>query len=183
MRFTELEVVGAFVIDPEPFSDERGSFARVFCSEEFAEHGLEPTIVQSNLSRNRQAGTLRGMHFQRAPHAETKLVRCVRGALFDVVVDLRPDSPTFRRWAGAELTADNDRALYVPRGCGHGFLTLADDTVALYDVSAPYTPSHEGGLRYDDPAIGIEWPGPVSTVSDKDRSWPLLAADAPEGVR
>jgi dTDP-4-dehydrorhamnose 3,5-epimerase len=172
VRFTELEVAGSYVIDPEPFSDDRGSFARVFCVEEFAEHGLEPTIVQGNLSRNRHRGTLRGMHFQRAPHEETKLVRCVSGALFDVVVDLRPDSPTFRRWAGVELTADNGRAMYVPRGCAHGFQTLEDGTVALYHASAPYTPDAEGGIRFDDPTFGVDWPLPVELISDKDRSWP-----------
>jgi dTDP-4-dehydrorhamnose 3,5-epimerase len=172
VRFTELQVAGAFVVDPDPVSDDRGSFARVFCAEEFAEHGLETTIVQGNLSSNHHRGTLRGMHFQRAPHQETKLVRCVSGALFDVVIDLRPDSPTFRRWAAAELTADNGRALYVPRGCAHGFQTLEDGTAALYDVSAPYTPDAEGGVRFDDPAFGVEWPLPVELISDKDRSWP-----------
>jgi dTDP-4-dehydrorhamnose 3,5-epimerase len=178
MRFTETAVVGAFVIDPEPFSDERGSFARVFCAHEFEEHGLEPRIVQSNLSVNHQAGTLRGLHYQRAPHEETKLVRCIRGALFDVVVDLRPGSPSYRRWVGVELTADNQRALFVPRGCAHGFQTLVDDTEAIYDVSAMYAPNHEGGAHHADPAFGIEWPLPVASISDKDRSWPFLEAEA-----
>jgi dTDP-4-dehydrorhamnose 3,5-epimerase len=178
MRFTETAVVGAFVIDPEPFSDERGSFARVFCAHEFEEHGLEPRIVQSNLSVNHQAGTLRGLHYQRAPHEETKLVRCIRGALFDVVVDLRPGSPSYRRWVGVELTADNQRALFVPRGCAHGFQTLVDDTEAIYDVSAMYAPDHEGGAHHADPAFGIEWPLPVASISDKDRSWPFLEAEA-----
>jgi dTDP-4-dehydrorhamnose 3,5-epimerase len=178
MRFTETAVVGAFVIDPEPFSDERGSFARVFCAHEFEEHGLEPRIVQSNLSVNHQAGTLRGLHYQRAPHEETKLVRCIRGALFDVVVDLRPGSPSYRRWVGVELTADNQRALFVPRGCAHGFQTLVDDTEAIYDVSAMYAPDHEAGAHHADPAFGIEWPLPVASISDKDRSWPFLEAEA-----
>jgi dTDP-4-dehydrorhamnose 3,5-epimerase len=172
MRFTETEVAGAYVVDLEPFEDDRGSFARVFCAEEFADHGLEPTIVQANLSRNRVAGTVRGMHFQSAPHAETKLVRCIRGALFDVVVDLRPDSPTYGRWAGRELTPANGRALYVPRGCAHGFQTLEDDTEAFYAASAAYAPDHEGGVHHADPAFGIEWPLPVASISPKDDAWP-----------
>jgi dTDP-4-dehydrorhamnose 3,5-epimerase len=177
MKFHETHVAGAFTIEPEPHADDRGSFARVFCQREFAEHDLEPRIVQTNLSRNRLAGTLRGMHFQRAPHEETKLVRCVSGALFDVVVDLRPDSPTYRRWAGAELSAKNGRALYVPRGCAHGFQTLEDDTVALYDVSAAYAPDHEGGVHHADPAFDIEWPLPIAVISEKDAEWPMLQGD------
>jgi dTDP-4-dehydrorhamnose 3,5-epimerase len=174
MRFTETEVAGAFLIDLEPFVDDRGSFARTFCAREFADHGLSTSMVQSNLSRNAKAGTLRGMHFQRAPHEEAKLVRCIRGALFDVVVDIREGSPTRGRWAGAELTADNARALYVPEGCGHGFQTLEDDTEALYQVSAFYAPGHEGGFRFDDPAFGINWPRAISSISDKDASWPAF---------
>jgi dTDP-4-dehydrorhamnose 3,5-epimerase len=177
VRFTQTAVAGAYLVDIDPFSDDRGLFARIYCASEFEAHGLEPAVVQSNLSVNRLAGTLRGLHYQTAPAEETKLVRCVRGALFDVVVDLRPDSPTYRRWAGAELSADNRRALFVPRGCAHGFQTLLDDTEAIYDVSAAYAPEHEAGAHYADPAFGIEWPLPVSSISDKDRSWPLLDGD------
>ena len=172
MRFEETEVQGAYRIDIAPFTDDRGSFARIFAVDEFEEHGLEARIVQSNLSVNHAAGTLRGLHLQRAPMEETKLVRCVRGALFDVVVDLRPDSPTYRRWAGVELSAANRRALFVPRGCAHGFQTLVDDTEAIYDVSAPYSPEHEAGAHHADPAFGIEWPLPVTSISDKDDAWP-----------
>lgn len=177
MRFSETDVAGAYIIDIEPFSDDRGSFSRIFCRDEFQEHGLEPRIVQSNLSVNHHAGTLRGMHYQAAPMEETKLVRCIRGALFDVVVDLRPDSPTFRRWAGVELTAENRRAFFVPRGCAHGFQTLVDDTEAIYDVSAPYTPGLERGVHYADPAFGIPWPLPVASISDKDAAWPFFDAE------
>jgi dTDP-4-dehydrorhamnose 3,5-epimerase len=174
VHFTETDLPGVFVIDPEPIRDERGGFARIFCTEEFEEHRLEPRVVQSNLSINHRAGTLRGLHYQHPPAAETKLVRCVRGAIFDVAVDLRPDSPTYLRWVGAELTADNHRAFFVPRGCAHGFQTLEDDTLVLYDVSAPYAPDHEDGAHHADPVFGIDWPLPVSAISDKDRSWPFL---------
>lgn len=177
MRFTETEVQGAWIVDADPIGDERGSFARIFDVEEFAAHGITTAVVQANLSRNRHAGTLRGMHLQRAPHAETKLVRCVSGALFDVAVDVRPDSPSYLRWVGVELTAGNGRALVVPEGCAHGFLTLVDDTVATYQVSAPYTPAAEAGYRHDDPAFGIDWPREVTVISDKDASWPDHAAD------
>ncbi|MFP5309997.1 MAG: dTDP-4-dehydrorhamnose 3,5-epimerase [Actinomycetes bacterium] len=174
MRVTELDVAGALLLDLEPFVDERGSFARAFCARELADAGAPFEVAQANLSENPRAGTLRGVHLQRAPHEEAKLVRCVRGALFDVVVDLRPDSPTFGRWAGEELSADNGRALLVPEGCGHAFLTLADDTLAFYLVSEPYTPGAELGLRFDDPALGIDWPRDVAVISEKDASWPLV---------
>lgn len=176
MRFIETPVEGAFVIDLEPFADDRGSFARVFCAREFEEQGLEPTVTQSNLSVNHRAGTLRGMHLQRPPTEESKLVRCIRGALFDVVVDLRPGSLTYLRWAGVELTAENRKALYVPRGCAHGFQTLVDDTEALYDVSAFYAPETEDGMHHADPAVAIDWPLPVSEISEKDQNWPRLDA-------
>ena len=174
MRFTETRLSGAYLIDVAPFEDERGLFARSFCTREFAEHGLVPDYVQANLSVGHRAGTLRGLHYQRPPHAEVKVIRCVRGAFFDVIVDLRPGSTTYREWFGVELTADNHTALYVPEGFGHGFMTLADDTEANYMVSAFYTPDAEGGLRWDDPAIGIEWPMQPTVISDKDAAWPDL---------
>lgn len=172
MIFQETELPGAYLIEPEKRGDERGFFARAWCAREMAEHGLAAELAQANLSRSAQAGTLRGMHFQRAPHAETKLVRCTRGSLYDVIVDLRPGSPTYRRWFGAELSADNGRMLYVPEGFAHGFQTLEDDTEAYYLVSEFYTPGAEGGVRYDDPAFAIRWPRPVTVISPKDESWP-----------
>lgn len=175
MRFAPVaEVDGAYLIDLEPFEDDRGWFARAFCAREFADHGLTLPTAQANLSHNAVAGTLRGLHYQVDPAPEAKLVRVVRGALWDVVVDLRPGSPTERRWFGAELTADNGRALFVPEGCGHGFVTLVDDTLAFYQVSGFYTPEAERGARWDDPALGIEWPRSPTRISDKDAAWPLL---------
>jgi dTDP-4-dehydrorhamnose 3,5-epimerase len=174
MIFTETELSGAYLIDPEPIGDDRGFFARMLCAEEFAAHGLDMDIVQANISYSRDAGTLRGLHYQEAPHAEDKMVRCLRGRIFDVMVDLRPESPTYRQWVGVELTAANRRMAYVPKGMAHGFLTLTDDCEVMYPVTAAYAPDAEHGLRYDDPALGIDWPGPVRVVSDKDRAWPLL---------
>jgi dTDP-4-dehydrorhamnose 3,5-epimerase len=165
---------GAYVLDIERREDERGYFARVMCGNEFAAHGLVSEFVQTNHSYNRRRGTLRGMHFQHAPHAEVKLVRCVQGAIYDVIVDLRPQSEAYLRWEGFELSAENGRVLYVPEGFGHGFITLTDDAHVTYQVSYAYTPGAEGGLRYDDPAIGIVWPEPVAVISDKDASWPAF---------
>jgi dTDP-4-dehydrorhamnose 3,5-epimerase len=171
--FSETELRGAFVVDLEPRGDERGFFARAWCAREFRDHGLSPALVQCNISFNPHRGTVRGMHFQRVPHAEAKLVRCTRGALFDVIIDLRPESPTFKRWTGVELTADNRRALFVPEGFAHGYQTLVADTEAFYQVSEFYAPEAEGGVRWDDPAFGIEWPLATEPVlSDKDRNWP-----------
>ncbi len=179
MRFTPASLPEALIVDVDPFEDERGSFARVFCAREFSIHAPDAAgPVQVNMSFNRRAGTIRGLHFQVAPHEETKLVRCVRGGVFDVVVDIRPGSPTRGHWTGAELTADNRRALIVPRGFAHGYQTLADDTELLYQVSAYYTPGAEKGLRYDDPEIGIRWPLPVSSISAKDLSWPSFSMQA-----
>jgi len=171
--FRETEIPGAFVIDLERREDERGFFARAWCADEFAAHGLSTRLVQANLSYNESAGTLRGMHFQRAPHEEAKLIRCTRGSLFDAIVDLRPDSPAFKRWIGVELSAENRRALYVPEGCAHGYQTLEDGTESLYLVSEFYAPESEGGVRWDDPAFGIEWPDADNrTLSPKDAAWP-----------
>ncbi len=173
MIFSETRLPGAFLIDLERREDDRGYFARAWCRREFAEHGLSTQIVQANISYNRLRGTLRGMHYQRAPYAEAKLVRCVRGAVYDVIVDLRPDSPTYLEWIAAELTAENGRAIYVPEGFAHGYQTLVADAETLYQVSEFYAPEAEGGARWNDPAFGIEWPeeGP-QIVSEKDRSWP-----------
>lgn len=172
MIFTETKLPGAYLIDVEKREDHRGFFARAWCQREFEEHHLVPRVVQANISFNKQKGTLRGMHYQLAPHAETKLVRCVRGALYDVIIDLRPDSSTYMQWLGVELTAEDYRMLFVPEGFAHGFQTLVDNTEATYQVSQFYTPGAEGGVRYDDPAFGIEWPIDVQVISDKDRSWP-----------
>jgi dTDP-4-dehydrorhamnose 3,5-epimerase len=171
--FEETSLRGAFVVDLERREDERGFFARSWCANEFTDHGLPNTVVQANVSWNARQWTLRGMHFQRAPHAETKLVRSTRGAIYDVIVDLRPESETYKQWLGVELTADNRRALFVPEGFAHGYQTLVPDSEVFYQVSEFYTPSAEAGVRWDDPAFGIEWPDPDNAfLSEKDRSWP-----------
>lgn len=172
LRFEETPVHGAWLVEGVRRGDDRGFFARVFCEAEFAAHDLETRFAQANTSLSRRRHTLRGMHYQLPPSAEVKLVRCTSGALFDVVLDLRPDSPSFARWFGAELSAENGRMLYVPRGCAHGFLTLQDDTEALYLVSDAYAPQQERGLRFDDPRFAIEWPALPEDVSEKDRAWP-----------
>jgi dTDP-4-dehydrorhamnose 3,5-epimerase len=180
--FTETNLSGAFVIDLERREDERGFFARTFCQNEFEEHGLKPLIAQANLAFNRTKGTLRGMHFQYPPAAETKLVRCTRGAILDIIVDLRPESPTYLEHVAVELSADNYRALYVPERFAHGYQVLEDVTETTYQVGEFYTPGAEDGLRYDDPRLGLSWPLPVTEISDKDRAWGLLA-DVETGVR
>jgi len=171
MLFSPTTLKDAMLIDIEKRGDDRGYFARTMCRDEFAAHGLVSDFVQANHSYNRSRGTLRGMHFQRAPHEEVKLVRCVRGAILDVIIDLRPESPTYRKWEGFELSAENGRLLYVPGGFAHGFQTLVDDVDVTYQVSHPYTPAAEGGVRHDDPAFGIRWPEPVTVISPKDASW------------
>ena len=176
MIFTESPLPGAYVVELERHQDDRGFFARMYCAREFADHGLEPAVAQGNMSFSRRKGTLRGMHYQVAPAEETKLVRCVRGAIHDVIVDVREDSPTYLQHFGLELSAENRKALFVPRGFAHGCLTLEDDTEILYLVSEFYTPGHERGLRWDDPTLGIEWPSAVTEVSDKDAAWPLVGA-------
>ena len=171
MIFSETELPGAFVIDLEKIEDERGFFARAWCQRELRDHGLESRIAQCNMSFNKRKGTLRGMHFQRPPHEEVKLIRCIRGALYDVIIDLRPESAAYKRWIGAELTAENRRMLYVPRGFAHGFQTLEEDTETFYMVSEFYTPGAESGVRWDDPSFGIDWPLRPSEISDKDQQW------------
>ena len=175
MRFEATPLAGAYVIELEPRLDPRGMFARAFCAREFAGHGLVNEFVQANMSTTLRAGAVRGMHFQREPHAEVKLVRCVRGAIYDVIVDARADSPTYLRWFGAELSEANGLAMYVPKGFAHGFQALSDGATTFYLVSAFYAPEAEGGLRYNDPKLGIEWPRAVADISDKDARWPLLA--------
>src|SRR5262245_20735946 len=175
MRFRETPLAGAFVIELDRREDERGFFARCWCRDEFAAHGLTAAWVQANVSFNRRAGTLRGLHYQADPHAEDKLVRCTLGAVHDVIVDLRPGSPTYARWAAVELSAASRRALYVPRGFAHGFQTLADDSELLYLMSEVYYPECARGVRWDDPALGIEWPEcPGRVIAPRDRSFPDL---------
>jgi len=176
--FTETDLQGAWIIDIEPHRDERGYFARVWCAREFEEQGLKTDLVQCNIAYNHSKGILRGMHYQQAPHAEVKLVRCTRGSVYDVIVDLREDSPTRLKWIGVELTEDNHRMLYVPEGFAHGYVTLQDNSELFYQVSEFYTPGAEGGLRWNDPRIAIEWPEQGELlISEKDRSWPLLETD------
>lgn len=172
MRFLPTEIAGVLVVEIEPHSDERGAFARLQCPEEFAAAGHAFPPVQTSLSRNPQVGTLRGMHYQRPPHAETKLVRCVRGRIFDVAVDLRPDSPTHRRWTAAELSADNARALFIPQGVAHGFITLEAGSDVLYQIAPAYTPGHEAGVRWDDPGFAIAWPMAPALISPRDATYP-----------
>jgi dTDP-4-dehydrorhamnose 3,5-epimerase len=174
VRFTAAEIPGVFVLEPDRFHDERGWFARTWAADELGSRGLEAALAQCSASFNARRGTLRGMHYQAPPAAEVKVVRCTRGAVFDVAVDLRPDAPTFLRWTGVELSAENGRGLYLPRGFGHGFLTLADATEVAYFISAPYTPAAARGVRWDDPSLGIRWPGPVEVISQRDRDYPDL---------
>jgi dTDP-4-dehydrorhamnose 3,5-epimerase len=172
VKFTALPLAGAYAIDLEKRGDDRGFFARFFCEEEFAKHGLVNRFVQINTSLTGKEGTLRGMHYQLPPAAEVKVVRCVRGALYDVILDLRPHSPTFGRSVGLELSEDNRTMMYVPEGFAHGFLTLKPDTEAIYLVSAAYAPAAERGVRFDDPKFAIAWPRPPLELSEKDRKWP-----------
>jgi dTDP-4-dehydrorhamnose 3,5-epimerase len=172
MRFLKTDLDGVRLIDPELACDERGFFARTFCVKEFAAQGLETRFSQHSLSFNAARGTLRGMHFQAQPYGEVKVVECARGAIWDVIIDLRSRSRTFGQWRGFELNADNRRQLYIPEGFAHGFQTLSDDSEVRYLISAFYEPSAARGLRYDDPAFGIPWPMPVAAISSKDRNWP-----------
>jgi len=172
MRFAETALAGVVLVDLEPHEDERGAFARLHCPEAFAAAGHPFAPVQTSLSRNPRAATLRGLHYQPAPHAEAKLVRAVRGRIFDVALDLRPDSPTYRQWASAELSADNARALLIPEGVAHGFLTLEPATDVLYQISPAFQPGHEAGVRWDDPAFAIAWPAKPALISARDSSYP-----------
>jgi dTDP-4-dehydrorhamnose 3,5-epimerase len=173
--FHDLPLVGAYLVELTPHQDDRGSFARIWCREEFSKQGLATDFVQGNASINPEAGTLRGMHYQEPPYAEVKLVRCLRGAIYDVIVDLRPDSSSYLDWYGVELSPAKLEMLYVPEGFGHGFITLKPDSEVNYLVSAAYAPGAGRGVRYDDPVLGIEWPGTVTRISAQDQGWPLLS--------
>lgn len=175
MEFRPQAIPGCFVVALEPFTDERGFFARAFSTDEFDAHGLAPEIAQINLSRSRLAATTRGIHWQADPHAEAKLIRCIRGRVFDVCVDVRPASPTAGTWVGVELSAENHLAMYVPPGCGHGHQTLEPDTELLYSTSMAYASQAERGARWDDPAFGIDWPYPPAVLSEKDEGWPAFS--------
>jgi dTDP-4-dehydrorhamnose 3,5-epimerase len=174
MIFTETSISGAFIVDLERMEDERGFFARSFCQEEFRARGLKTEIAQSNVSFNHRKGTLRGMHLQARPKAEAKLVRCTRGAVQDVIVDLRPEAPTYCKWIAIRITEDDERALYIPEGVAHGFQTLRDNTELFYQMFTSYAPEWQRGVRWDDPTFGIDWPLPNPTVSERDRSYPLF---------
>jgi dTDP-4-dehydrorhamnose 3,5-epimerase len=172
MEFIETSLKGAYLVQLKKIQDERGYFARGWCREEFLQHGLNPQMVQLNVGFSLRRGTVRGMHYQLAPHGEAKYVRCTRGAIYDVVIDLREGSPTLRQWFGIELTPDSGLMLYAPEGFGHGYQSLQDDTEMYYMTSAPYAPAAARGVRYDDPAFGVRWPLPVSVISKADRDWP-----------
>ena len=171
--FRETKLKGAFVIEPQSLSDARGVFARSYSEQEFESHGLNPRIAECNISFSKKRYTIRGMHFQRSPFAQAKLVRCTKGAVYDVIIDLRPDSPTFKQWIGEELTAENRRMLYVPEGFAHGFQTLEDDSEVFYQISNAYNPGSEGGVRWNDPVFGIEWPAMDGiTINARDQNYP-----------
>lgn len=182
MRFTELGVRGAWLVTPERAGDERGFFARTWCAREFAAHGLTSWLAQASVSWNHRAGTLRGLHYQAAPREEAKIVRCTAGRLWDVVLDLRPGSPTFLRHAAVELSAADHAAVYVPEGCAHGFLTLTDATEVLYQISEFHAPEHARGVRWDDPAFAIAWPMVPRVIAERDRRYPDFADPVPAGA-
>ena len=173
MNFTETKIAGVFIVEPEGFKDHRGFFAPAFSSREFEEHGMAAQFVETNISYSLRRGTIRGMHYQAAPHGQAKLVRCTRGSVYDVAVDIRPDSPTYGQWVGVELTAENRRMIYIPGDCAHGFQTLEDDSEVFYMVSSPYAPGAARGFRWDDPAFRIEWPETGERILvERDRTYP-----------
>lgn len=185
MIFHETKLAGAFIVELDRKIDTRGFFARSFCAAELKQHGIDFSPAQANISHSNAKGTLRGMHYQGAPVSETKFIRCIRGAVWDVIIDMRPDSPTYGQHLGVELSAENGRAIFVPDLFAHGNQALTDDAELFYLMGGPYTPGHERGVRFDDPAIGIEWPLPVSVIDAKDGNWPLLDAATlqPEGAK
>ncbi len=176
MRFEAISLDGAWLVHPEPMQDDRGFFVRTFCVNEFRDRGLETEFPQHSVSCSFRKGTVRGMHFQRSPHGEVKLVRCLSGSICDVIIDIRPESPTFRQWRGFELSADNGLQLYIPKGFAHGFQTLSDDTRVNYLISEFYAPAAASGVRYNDPAFDVAWPLPVTTIAVKDLQWPDFKA-------
>ena len=178
MKISPLKIQGAALIEIEPLGDERGFFARIFCAQEFADAGLALNVTQSNLSQNIKKGTLRGLHYQAEPKPDPKLVSCINGAIFDVVVDVREGSPTFCQWAGVELTADNHNALFVPPGCAHGFITLTDNALVHYQMGETFVPDLARGVRWNDPAFGVEWPVDPVVISDRDATYPDFKGDA-----
>lgn len=174
MIFNKTDLKDAYIIELQEFNDSRGFFARAFCENEFADHGIEFRVVQANTSYSHKKHTLRGMHYQEKPHQEAKLMKCIKGAIFDVIIDMRPDSPTFKKWMGVELSERNRKMIYVPEGFAHGFVTLEDDTEVYYPVTELYTPGAEKGIRWDDPAFNIQWPVKPQIISEKDQNWPLF---------
>jgi dTDP-4-dehydrorhamnose 3,5-epimerase len=182
MKFSQTAVQGAWLVEVNRITDDRGFFARVWCQDEFTQHGIEAGWVQANVGLSIRAGTLRGMHYQRDPHAEAKLVRCTRGAVYDVALDLRPASPSYLRWVGVTLDASEHTMLYIPEGCAHGYQTLADDSEIVYFTSAPYDRDAATGARYDDPAFGIEWPLAVEVISGQDAGWELWSRSETGGT-
>ncbi len=178
MLFTPTPLQGAYLVDLKEITDDRGFFARAFCAEEFERQGLKPVIAQANMSFNHRKGTLRGLHYQLPPAAETKLLRCISGAIWDVIVDMRPTSETYLQHFSVELSAANRKALYVPEMFAHGYLTLSAGAEVFYSVGELYTPGAERGLRYDDPALGITWPADIEVISEKDANWPFLNSEA-----
>jgi dTDP-4-dehydrorhamnose 3,5-epimerase len=183
MIFEKTGIEGVWLVEPERFEDERGFFARTWDPDEFSIQGLNPRLVQCSISFNRRSGTLRGLHYQAAPHEEGKLVRCTSGAIFDVALDLRSESPTFKAWFGAPISDENRLALYIPEGCAHGFLTLEDSTEVHYQITEFYVPEAARGVRWDDPAFGIAWPGEVHVISDRDRTYPDFGDENAERPR
>ena len=171
MKFIPTKIPGAYLIEIQPIADDRGFFSRTFCIDEFQQHGLNSNFVQCNVSFTSQQGTIRGMHYQVAPHTETKLVRCTRGAIYDIILDLRPESPTFKQWVATELTANNHQMFYIPSGCAHGFQTLVDDTEVLYQMSGLYSAGAAKGVRWNDPAFEIEMPLAVSSINERDKNY------------
>jgi dTDP-4-dehydrorhamnose 3,5-epimerase len=182
MIFIDTVLAGAFIVEPERLADERGFFARTWCKREFTARALNPDLVQCNISFNKKKGTLRGMHHQVAPNEEVKLVRCTAGAIYDVIIDLRPASATFKEWLAVELTAENRKMLYIPEGFSHGFMTLQDDTEVFYQMSRFYAPECANGVRWNDPLFGIKWPNEVTVISDKDRNYPDFSINPQQGT-
>lgn len=181
MKFLPLSLPGAYLIEPSPISDERGFFARVYCKKELEQRDLNPNLDQCSISFNHKKGTVRGMHFQKDPHAEVKIVRCTRGSIYDVILDLRPQSPTYKKWEGVVLSAENRKLLYIPEGFAHGFQTLEDGTEVFYQISCPFAPEFASGVKWNDPSFEIRWPDDISVISSKDQTYPHYEESSPHG--